>query len=101
MRLNRIRNPAVDDGFWDNHRERTARIVEAVRARRRRGKLQKEWAWVQTIGVPYMPWCKECGVIVPVGAGQLAHEQNVHGVGDEAELDEIDDAGDQPAITEG
>lgn len=86
MALNRIKNPSIDGGFWDNHRERTARIVDAVRRRHRRGQLQLEWAWTQ-IGVAFVPWCQDCGTVCAIGAGQLAHEQNVHGLGEPSDTE--------------
>lgn len=101
MTADRVRNPSIDGGFWDNHRERTARIVNAVRRRRRRGQLQLEWGWTQ-IGVTFVPFCPDCGVVCSIGDGQLAHEQNVHLLGeDEPILDEItgpDDDDELPAI---
>jgi hypothetical protein len=100
MTADRIKNPDFHSGFWDDHRKRTARIVNAIRLRRRRGRLQLDWAWVQ-IGVAWMPWCPDCGVVCATGDGQLAHEQNVHLLGEDDEiLAEIENSdGDElPAI---
>lgn len=98
MTADRVRNPGIDSGFWNNHRERTARIVNAIRLRRRRGQLQLDWAWTQ-IGVTFVPWCPECGVVCSIGDGQLAHEQNMHGTGeDDPVLDEIQNTNETQAI---
>jgi hypothetical protein len=98
MTAERVKNPGISSGFWDNHRERTARIVNAVRLRRRRGQLQLDWGWTQ-IGVSFVPWCPDCGVVCAVGDGQLAHEQNVHRTGEtDGALDEIYAAEESPAI---
>lgn len=99
----------MSSGWWEDYRDRAARITAAVHSRLHRGEVQWRWPF-DLIGVTKVPRCPLCGVLCGKGKGQANHEE--WHAGQDAILDEIGYEGldrvatariyeDEPAAIEG
>lgn len=64
----------MSSGWWDDYRDRAARITAAVHSRLHRGQIQWRWPY-EYIGVNAFPRCPVCGALCGRGKGQVGHEE--------------------------